>query len=45
MLEDVAKTKLQRKNGRQHLDFTDQSDGLQTFDLPKEGFKLVPWKI
>ena len=29
--EDIAKTKLQKKDEWQHLDFTDQTNGLQTF--------------
>ena len=44
--EDIAKTKLQRKDEWQHLDFTGQSEWTTNFlGLPKERFKLVPWKI
>jgi len=44
--EDVAKIKLLRKDEWQHLDFTGQSEWTTKFlGLPKERFKLVPWKI
>tara|TARA_B100002019_G_C21269695_1_gene601459 strand:- start:1541 stop:2176 length:636 start_codon:yes stop_codon:yes gene_type:complete len=44
--EDVAKTKLLRKDEWAHLDFTGQSEWTTKFlGLPKERFKLVPWKL
>lgn len=44
--ENVASTKLLRKDEWQHLDFTGQSVWTTKFlGLPKERFKLVPWKI
>ena len=43
--EDVASTKLLRKDEWQHLDFTGQSAWTTKFlGLPQERFKLVPWK-
>ena len=43
---DVAKTKLLRKDEWAHLDFVGQSAWTTTFlGLPKERFKLVPWRI
>ena len=44
--EDVAKTKLLRKDEWAHLDFTGQSEWTTKFlGLPKERFKLVPLKL
>ena len=43
--ENVASTKLLRKDEWQHLDFTGQSAWTTKFlGLPQERFKLVPWK-
>ena len=42
---DIAKTKLSRKDEWQHLDFVGQSAWTTEFlQIPKERFKLVPWK-
>ena len=42
---DVAKTKLLRKDEWQHLDFVGQSAWTTKFlNIPEERFKLVPWQ-
>jgi hypothetical protein len=42
---DVAKTKLLRKDEWQHLDFVGQSAWTTKFlNLPEERFKLIPWQ-